>query len=418
MPERSLFDAPAESPPVSVTELTQAVKLLLEGYPPFRGITVQAELGNFTRHSSGHWYFTLKDDQAQLTAVMFRQAATLNGFYDFKTGDRVQATGDVRVFAQRGQYQLVVQQLRPAGQGDLYARFLALKAKLQAIGLFDTERKRPPVPVPSRIAVITSPTGAVLQDICTTLARRSPYVHVVLVPAIVQGQDALPSLLQAFRTVAELPQPVDTVLLARGGGSLEDLWCFNEEALAHAIYQCPVPVISAVGHETDVTLADFVADVRAPTPTAAAELVATSTAQLLAELKRLQQQAARELQYRIGEQSMALEDLARQAHELLRDQLAELRAGVTHQLHALQLAQERRLQQEHLYLQVLHTRLQGTDTRAILARGFTLTLHPNGHPVRSARELHTGQQLHTRFADTTEAYSVVESAGQPDRPVE
>jgi len=255
--------------PLSVSELSAQLKAVLEG--SFGTISVEGEISNCRQWSSGHVYFTLKDDYAQLRAVMFRMSARQLKFR-LEDGMHVVARGRISLYEVKGEYQLVVDALEPQGLGALQAAFEQLKRRLQAEGLFDANRKRPLPVLPRRIGVVTSIDGAALRDILRVLTTRHPTARVVVKPARVQGEDAARDLVRSLRAVAAVPE-IDVIIIGRGGGSVEDLWAFNDEALARAIADCQVPVIAAVGHETDFTIADFVADVRAATPSNAAELV-------------------------------------------------------------------------------------------------------------------------------------------------
>ncbi len=259
---------PAEAA-ISVSQLNRRVKTLLE-----KGIAqlwVEGEISNLSRPASGHIYFSLKDDTAQVSAAWFRQRQR-GPAVGYKNGDRVLAFGRVSLYEARGNYQLIVERMEPAGEGVLKRRFEALKKKLLEEGLFDEERKKPLPALPTRIGVITSPSGAAIRDILSVLGRRFPAVPVIIYPAAVQGDAAPNELVEALQTAVRRDE-CDVLIIGRGGGSLEDLWAFNDEQLARAIAACPLPVISAVGHEVDFTIADFVADVRAPTPSGAAEIV-------------------------------------------------------------------------------------------------------------------------------------------------
>ena len=262
---------------LTVTQLNQAVSRLLE--QSFVTTWVRGEISNFTQAASGHWYFTLKDQAASVRAVMFRSRALAIGFTP-KSGDSVELRGRVSLYEARGEYQLQVEQMRRAGLGSLFEAFLALKAKLEEEGLFDQASKRALRPIPRAIGVITSLGAAALRDVLTALARRAPHVPVIVYPSPVQGVDAAVALRQAL-AFANDRNEVDTLLLVRGGGSIEDLWSFNDEGLARDIASSLIPVVSGVGHETDFTIADFVADLRAPTPTAAAELACLTRDTLL-----------------------------------------------------------------------------------------------------------------------------------------
>jgi exodeoxyribonuclease VII large subunit len=255
---------------LTVKELTKFIKMKLDGDPLLQDVWVQGEISNFTRHTSGHMYFTLKDKESRIKCIMF---ASYNRHLAFmpREGARVLARGNVSVYERDGQYQLYVTEMQPDGIGSLYLAFEQLKQRLEAEGLFRRERKRPIPRFPRAIGVITSPTGAAVRDIIITLQRRHPSMPVLLYPVLVQGKQAAPSIARAIEEMNRLGE-VDVLIVGRGGGSLEELWAFNEEIVARSIAASNIPVISAVGHETDVTIADFVADLRAPTPTAAAEL--------------------------------------------------------------------------------------------------------------------------------------------------
>ncbi|HNP63076.1 MAG TPA: exodeoxyribonuclease VII large subunit, partial [Woeseiaceae bacterium] len=247
---------------ITVSQLNRRVKTLLE--QGMGRLWVEGEISNLSRPASGHIYLSLKDDSAQVSAAWFRQRQR-GPAIGFKDGDRVLAYGRVSLYEARGNYQLIIEQMEPAGEGVLKRRFDALKLKLSAEGLFDEDRKQPLPVLPKRVGVITSPSGAAIRDILSILGRRFPAVPVVIYPAAVQGEAAPGELMQALQTAIERKE-CDVLIMGRGGGSLEDLWAFNDEQLARAIAACPLPVVSAVGHEIDFTIADFVADVRAPTP--------------------------------------------------------------------------------------------------------------------------------------------------------
>ncbi len=266
---------------LTVSALNQAVARMLERNFPL--IWVSGEISNLTRAASGHWYFTLKDDAAQVRAVMFRGRAQYADFTP-KEGDKVEVRTLVTLYAARGDYQLNVEFIRKAGVGNLYEAFLQLKGKLEAEGLFDNLRKRPLPLFVRTIGIVTSLQAAALRDILSTLLRRAPHINVILYPTPVQGEGAGEKIAQAIRTAAQRSE-CDILLVCRGGGSIEDLWSFNEEVVARAIVAAPMPVIAGVGHETDFTIADFAADLRAPTPTAAAELAARPRTDWLTTLK-------------------------------------------------------------------------------------------------------------------------------------
>jgi exodeoxyribonuclease VII large subunit len=269
---------------LSVTELTRHVRDILESR--LGEVWVEGEISNYRKQSSGHHYFTLKDDRAQLACVMFARAYSARSGLILKDGMQVQTFGRLTVYEARGQYQLVVELIQTKGQGLLQAKFEALKRKLQAEGLFDPEHKKPLPSFPRRVALVTSRSGAALQDMLNILQRRSPWLRILICPVRVQGEGAAGEIAEMIRYIDRhrMTLAIDVIILARGGGSLEDIWEFNEEVLARTIYGCELPIISAVGHEIDFTIADFVADLRAPTPSAAAELVAPSQEALLNSL--------------------------------------------------------------------------------------------------------------------------------------
>lgn len=317
---------------LSVTALNAQVARLLERSFPLTWIG--GEISNFTRAASGHWYFTLKDDAAQVRAVMFRSRAQAAGFIP-REGDKVEVRALVTLYGARGDYQINVEAIRRAGVGQLYEAFLRLKEKLAAQGLFDSERKRPLPLFPRTVGIVTSPQAAALRDVLTALRRRAPHVRVVLYPAPVQGQFAADKIAEAIMTASHRGE-ADVLLVCRGGGSIEDLWSFNEECVARAIAACAIPVVSGVGHETDVTIADFAADVRAATPTAAAELAATPRADWLASLQADAADLRRAMERRLLDAGQGLDMLGRRlispsariGHQRL--QLLSLATAMTH----------------------------------------------------------------------------------------
>ena len=270
---------------IEVSDLNEYVRRTLAADPTLRSVRLRGEISNFKRHSTGHWYFTLKDDRCRISAVMFRQNALRQSIRPMD-GMRVVVSGQVSLYPESGTYQIYCENMRPDGVGTLYQQFEALKQKLQLEGLFDAARKQPLPWRPRKIAIVTSPTGAVLHDIRKVSAQRDPGVPLVLLPVQVQGANAAEDIAAAIRHAGDLPE-VDVIIAGRGGGSMEDLWAFNEEIVARAIVESPVPVISAVGHETDVTIADFVADARASTPSNAAEMAVPDRREIVAGLREM-----------------------------------------------------------------------------------------------------------------------------------
>ncbi len=278
--------------PVSVSQLTGLIRQLLEDNQLLSDIWVEGEVSRFTPASSGHWYFTLKDAQSQVSCVMFRNSAARQSSMP-EDGDLLRVHGRISVYEARGQYQVIADWIQPAaGVGDLYQQLEALRARLLAEGLFDEERKRPVPAFPRRIGVVTSAEAAAFQDILNVLRRRYPLAEVILSHTLVQGADAPGQIVHALRRLTDVGD-IDVILVSRGGGSMEDLWCFNDESVARAIASSPVPVVSGVGHEIDYTLADFVADKRSPTPSAAAEQITPDLVELLAHADRLKNQMVR-----------------------------------------------------------------------------------------------------------------------------
>jgi exodeoxyribonuclease VII large subunit len=378
----------------SVTELTHYLRDLLASDANLQDVWVQGEISNLTRHGSGHWYFTIKDRGAALKCVMWKNMALRQKFVP-RDGDAVEAHGAIGVYEVGGVYQLYADAIRPLGAGALYQEFLRLKERLEAEGLFAAERKRPIPAWPRRIAIITSPTGAALRDMLNTLRRRYPLVEAVLIPTPVQGSEAPPAIVRSLQSVAAI-QP-DVVLLARGGGSIEDLWAFNDERVAYAIAACPIPVISGVGHETDFTIADFVADLRAPTPTAAAELATPDRQELSQTLADLTERLSRATQTSIAGQRWQLNNLENRLRlrspkmrlQSDRQRVDDLtRRAETAWQHALQLRRAR--------LAGLEQQLNSLNPLSVLARGFAVVTQMDGKVVQSAGQVQPGERLDVR----------------------
>ena len=293
---------------ISITQLNRRVKTLIE-----QGITklwVEGEISNLSRPASGHIYLSLKDDNAQVSAAWFRSRQGIQKT-DYKDGDRVLAFGQVSLYEARGNYQLIIEKMEPAGEGALKRRFDALKIKLANEGLFDDNRKKDLPKIPERIGIITSPSGAAVRDVLSILRRRFPLIPIIIYPAAVQGDSAPAELIKAL-SAAERRKECDVIILCRGGGSIEDLWAFNDEMLARAIFECSLPIISAVGHETDFTISDFVADVRAPTPSVAAEIIVPNYSDWLIQLSNLQKRISRLGQQKLDEKIQEIDWLNRQ----------------------------------------------------------------------------------------------------------
>ena len=402
----------------------------------FNPVAVRGELSGFSRAASGHCYFNLKDASGQIRCAMFRRAAEQVGFSP-RDGELVEVRGRLGVYEQRGDLQLVVESMQRAGQGALFEQFLRLKARLESEGLFDPARKRPLPPLPRGIGLVTSLGAAALHDVVTALRRRVPHIPVVIVPALVQGPQAPQSLVQALSKLYRLAQEgneasgdfrvesarqpvIDTILLVRGGGSLEDLWAFNDEQLARTIVQSPVPLISGVGHETDFTIADFCADLRAPTPTAAAELAAQPREVWLGALALAQDRMDNAVQRVLDRQAqrldIAAQRLGRPSEQLARNQLQlsrqaqRLRHSMLLKLQRLAQNQQaiqvnfpnifqRSLEQQRQTLDRIDLRLQLLDPRLVLQRGYALLTDQQGRPVTQVRQAVPGTALKAQLSD-------------------
>ena len=373
---------------LSVSELNRMTRELLEqSFPLF---WISGEISNLTRAASGHWYFSLKDQGAQVRCVMFRGR---NAYLDWipREGDKVEARAVVTLYEARGDFQLTIEFLQRAGLGTLYEAYEKLKAQLNAEGLFAAEHKQTIPPHPHRIGIVTSPDAAALRDVLTTLKRRMPAVNVIIYPTPVQGKGTAALIAQAIRT-ADARMECDVLIVCRGGGSIEDLWQFNEEIVARAIHACRLPVISAVGHETDFTIADFVADVRAPTPTAAAELATPDRQSLLRGLQLYRERLARAMQNRIDQRNQQLDYLSRrllspmQQVQHRQQHLQQLQLRLTH-------AMDRQLQRQHQRLSGLQQSLAHLNPSAVLQRGYALVEKLDGELVQDSTQLTPGDQV-------------------------
>lgn len=427
---------PAATAVISVSALNQAVARLLERSFPLTWIS--GEVSNFTRASSGHWYFTLKDDAAQVRAVMFRGRAQYASFIP-REGDKVEVRALVTLYGARGDYQINVEAIRRAGVGSLFEAFLRLKEKLEAAGLFHPERKRPLPVFPRTVGIVTSPQAAALRDVLTALQRRAPHVNVVLYPTPVQGQGAGEKIAAAIDT-ASLRNDCDVLIVCRGGGSIEDLWAFNDEDVAYAVANCRMPVISGVGHETDFTICDFAADLRAATPTAAAELAVAARADWVAELRshvidlrramrRTGSEAAQTLDNyshrllspaaQIRQQRLKLQALAstlthanrapvaqaRYQMQRLADRLAARKPDVTaqrtrldHLQHRATLTLATQLGQRREALAAWSSQLALLNPQRTLERGYAIVSDAQGSIVRDPAQLQADSSIKVRVA--------------------
>ena len=378
----------------SVSQVSELIKGYLEASPVLSDLTVSGEVSNYRKPSSGHHYFTLRDAESALSCVMFRYG---RGGEFISDGAQVIAHGKVSIYTARGDMQLYVDTVRPDGVGALQQAFEELHAKLESDGLFEPSRKRPLPAFPTKIAVITSPGGAVIQDILHVLSRRYPLAELVLVPTAVQGESAAPQIVQAISAVNAMDD-IDVAIVARGGGSLEDLWPFNEEIVARAIYGCNVPVISAVGHETDYTISDFVADLRAPTPSAAAEIVAPDVYDLardVAGYAALLQQGAQRL---VRDRRVKLEFLMDRMEYRAPDTVTP-RQRVEDLLTRAKLAATRVAEFRRQDVRRLEAQLGALGPSKILARGYSIVRIKSGPVAVSVNDIATGDALEITLQD-------------------
>ena len=435
---------------LTVSQLNSEVRSLLEN--SFRTVSVEGEISNFVRPSSGHWYFTLKDSNAQIRCAMFR-GRNLRVHLNPKEGDQVIVTGRVSLYEGRGDYQLICDAMTDTGIGRLQQAFEALKEKLQAEGLFSTERKRPLPSQPKQIGIVTSSTGAAIHDIMTVFQRRFAGLPLILYPSLVQGDDAAASICSAIET-ANRHQSCDVLIVGRGGGSLEDLWPFNEESVARAIAASAIPVVSAVGHEVDVTIADLVADLRAPTPSAAAELLSPDKQVFVQRIAQLQQRLMRAMTSQLRDKQLALNALSKRlrhpgdrlrersqtldrlelrlqraiqqqisrkkqhneqlSHRLqqqgperkireARQRILQLRNGLERNMRAL-------LRDKKMQLGNQAGRLDAMSPLSTFRRGYSVLLDNKGHSVTSYQQVNTGSELQAKLYEGELKLTVVEAS--------
>lgn len=389
-------DKPSARRVYRVSELTRRIRGVLE--ETFEEVWLEGEISNFTAHRSGHFYFSLKDSEAQISCVMWR-GRNLSMVFRPADGMKVVAFGRITVYEQGGRYQFDVMQLRPAGIGDLQAAFEALKRKLDAEGLFRQEIKKPLPEFPERIGIVTSPTGAAIQDLVSVISRRYPPAQIILAPVRVQGEFAAEEIARAIRQF-NIFKDVDVLIVGRGGGSLEDLWAFNEESVVRAIAESEIPVISAVGHEIDFTLSDFAADLRAPTPSAAAELVVPDQNELMTAIKHLSLRLQQNFSGLLNGYASQLDSI-RNSY-VFRDvssRIREYEMRLDENERRFVSAMEQNLDVRNLNLSVLRGKLQAMHPEQILKRGYSITRHKNtGEVIRDASEIHADAEVITQMA--------------------
>lgn len=381
----------------SVGQVNRYVKnMFIQDYV-LRKVYVKGEVSNCKYHTSGHIYFSLKDETGVLSCVMF--AGQRRGLaFRMKDGDRVVVGGAVDVYERDGRYQMYAKEITLEGAGALYERFLALKAELEEMGMFAPEYKQPIPRFIRRLGVVTAPTGAAVQDIRNISLRRNPYLQIILYPALVQGDGAADSIVKGIRMLDEAG--VDTIIVGRGGGSIEDLWAFNEEKVARAIFECRTPIISAVGHEVDFTIADFVADLRAPTPSAAAELAVDDMAQVMYTLSSYQERFQRDMRekiefqrVRLGQYQMRLKYLSPESR--LRDR----RQALVDFEDTLRRAMDNKLQQYRHHLGIYLERYQGLSPLAKLNQGYSFVADTDGRGITSVSQVKPGDRVEISVTD-------------------
>jgi exodeoxyribonuclease VII large subunit len=401
----ALFDE-AERKPLTVSQLTNSIRTSLEAR--FASVWVEGEISNFKDHSSGHWYFTLKDENAQLRAKCFRSTNVRIRFRP-ANGLKVRARGKLSVYAPRGEYEMVIDALDPVGAGALRVAFEQLRDRLQKEGLFAKELKRPLPVFPRRVGIVTSPTGAAIRDILNVISRRTRTVHVLFSPARVQGDSAGPEIARAIQFINQFHEralregrqadAVDVLIVGRGGGSTEDLWAFNQEEVARAIRKSVIPVISAVGHETDFTIADFAADFRAATPSAAAEIVAAREDQICSALDHLGRQLVRQTKFQIVNlRSRVQEQALSHAFDEVKSRLTDARARLDGASASCEGAIEIKLQEGRERLGLAAASLDALSPLAVLQRGYAIAQDAAGKPLRDAASVKEGDDVSVRLA--------------------
>lgn len=376
---------------LSVSELNRLAREVLQSSFPL--FWVSGEISNFTRAASGHWYFSLKDANAQVRCVMFKGR---NSYVDFtpSAGDKIEARATVTLYEARGEFQLTIESIQQAGLGALFEAFEKLKRKLQNEGLFDAAHKKSIPEYAKTIGVVTSPDAAALHDVLTTLNRRNPNTKVIIYPTPVQGKGVAERIASAIDK-ANTRQEVDTLIICRGGGSMEDLWQFNEEVVARAIANCSIPTISGVGHETDFTICDFVADERAATPTAAAELACHDISHLKQKFATMAQQLNRQIMLILNQRAQTLDYLARRL--ISPTQKLEVQAESIKQLqNRLNYGTQQLLQKHRQYYTQLKTSIEQLSPKAVLARGYAIVTSEE-KPITDSQQLQTGQALRVQF---------------------
>lgn len=378
----------------TVSHITRHIQLLFSSDPLLHNVTIVGEISNFKYHSSGHMYFVLKDAQSQIKCVMFRGS---NLGLSFEPGDgmEVKAKGDVRIYEKRGEYQFYVFQMLEAGRGALFAAFEALKEKLKAEGMFSKERKKPIPKLPRKIAVITSPTGAAIRDIVSISLRRFPNIHLLLVPAQVQGNEAASQIAQNIEFLNKKMPELDFIIIGRGGGSIEELWAFNEEKLARAIFLSNIPIVSAVGHETDFTISDFVADLRAPTPSGAAEMTIPDKESLFRNLGHLKEKTHRMMSHILElKRQRYVNSCEKLKHQSPQNNILQHLQTIDDLNNRLQVTMKYLINMKENILKRYQEKFMALNPTEILKRGYSICFKiPEKEVVKNTQQVHKGNLL-------------------------
>lgn len=402
MDEMNTFGTPLSDdkgrPILTVAQLNAYVKQMIDGNTFLSNVWIKGEISNFTNHRTGHFYFTIKDPDSLIRAVMFKGAASKLKFLP-ENGMKVLARGRVSAFVRDGQYQIYVEEMEPDGVGSLYIAFEQLRRKLEAEGLFAPERKRPLPKIPTRIGIITSPTGAAVRDMINVTKRRFPYARLTLFPSLVQGPGAAAQLVEGINYF-NANQSVDVIIIGRGGGSIEDLWAFNDEVLARTVAASAIPVISAVGHETDFTICDFAADMRAPTPSAAAEIAVPDTAELKRKIGNIVGHMELALTKSIGTRRTQLGTLAKsRALTSPKNFIDDKRMLLLSLTSRLESDMKLSITESRSRFASLTASLEALNPMSVISRGYSAVFAPDGKLIKSTKQINTGDRFTFRTTD-------------------
>lgn len=378
----------------TVSQLNAYMKRVIDGQTALSDIWIKGEISNFKEHYSGHLYITLKDDGGVLKAVMFKGAAMSLTFKP-EDGMKVLARGRIGVYEQSGTYQLYINEMTPDGVGELYIAYEQLKKKLEAEGLFNEAAKKPIPEYPTRVGVITATTGAAVRDIINVITRRYPYCEIIIYPSLVQGEGAAPNIVEGIEYFNE-HNLCDTLIVGRGGGSIEDLWAFNEEIVARAIYASKIPIISAVGHETDFTIADFVADLRAPTPSAAAEIAVPSQLELMSKISTMANRIKTAQINSLKNKRLHIEKLSLRTPK---DRIDDYRQKIDNMIRQAEKSFRLSVSGKQKILSEMAAKLDALSPLAVMARGYAIATEADGSVIRTVKDMDVGKEFSLRLAD-------------------